>query len=267
MYHYDLQLKRGGNLVCMEWSRENERYEERILDSEEIPFHLTSTLCTERGATLRDILRVTGRHPEIFAAVTDCPALQMFVDEAFEDRGEDECCCGSLMALELGWVALADAENGEIVLYEHMNFQGRAHDGDAIGLEFSHVGDLADVPIEIDDTMMVREGSNAENILFSARRPMTLEEVARGIVGELAFFGTPENRAKEAEGLKRAVEEVDSGSAKLYSLEEVMSRIEARADGEKRKFPCRKCGKDSRCACFGKPADICHECFTKMEED
>jgi hypothetical protein len=70
-----------------------------------------------------------------------------------------------------------------------------------------------------------------------------------------------------AEDIRQRVRDFQDGNTKGYTLEEVMEHMAIKAEENRRRFPCRECGEDARCACFGKPADLCHACFAKMKEN
>ena len=52
---YDLQLKKGGELVCMEWEQQENNYVEKQIKTEDIIFYTNGTVCLEKNFTLKDL--------------------------------------------------------------------------------------------------------------------------------------------------------------------------------------------------------------------
>lgn len=255
--HYDIQLQPRGRLVRMEWNPTIGRSFECQIPPDEFAYHLHGTICFAHGVTLRDLIALIADNLEMFSALTACDCLGEIVAEAENERPED------LAGLELAWSAESVQTPTATVLDSSVEFYGLGANGERIGLEFTPSGRLAGLPLLLNESFNVQEG--ASGTILSTTRRFTLLEVITSVIGELTFLGSPDERNEALSDLNRRIQSADEGE--FYTIEEVKAEWERRAEEERRKFPCRICGEDSRCACFGKPADLCHKCFGAMKEN
>ena len=263
--HYDLQLRKNGRLFRMEWFAQDGVHIEQELNSEEVEQNLYSTVCVSPDARLGDLLRLISDHADVFELATGCSNMAAFLEEARaeapEGAGDD------LVTAELEWTAVLDDEEGQPVLVQDTHFYGQSEDGSACALEFTPVNHLYEIPLSINDALRICDGADPDKILLSAVCPMTLLDVVSGVMKELAFFESPQECNENLEEIRDRCRQMTEGECESHTLEEVQKKMRLRAEDERKRFPCRSCDQDSRCACFGKPHDLCHRCFVKMKEN
>jgi len=255
--HYDIQLQPKGRLVRIEWDQATGTLIEQQIPPDEFAFHLHDALCLSREVVFRDLVALLASNLELFSALTACDCLGEIVAEA--DKSGTE----GLAVLELAWSVQIVPESSALVLDSVAEFHGLGADGAQIGLEFATAGSLAEIPFLLNETFNVQNGPAGE--VLSATRRFTLLDVVTSVVDELTFLGSPEERDEAMQDLHRRLQSVEGGE--FYTVEEVKTKWEQLAEKERGKFPCRVCGEDSRCACFGKPADLCHRCFCTTREN
>lgn len=258
--HHAIQLQHSGRLVRMEWNKELERNVEYIIPSNELVYHLHDSICFADGVTLRDLFRLMTRDSNLFMMLTACDCFMEIVDELKVEATSVK----EMTALELAWRVEIESLDTTTVIDTAVEFYGLGDEGQ-VGLEFTSVAHLADCLILLNEVFNVRDETNHDKVVFSTTRKFTLLEVVCGVIEELTFFGSPKKRDEALADLHNRVATVDKG--KLYTIEEIKAKWERFAEENKKRFPCRMCGKDSRCACFGKPSDICHNCFINIKKN
>lgn len=252
MPHHEIQLRKGGRLFCIEWI--DGKPKEHEIPGGDLALFLNATLCLSDEVSLRDLMLLIERDDTLFATVSNCGCFSELLAEM---RSEEETQDGALDmgVLELGWSGIVC----DGVLRQESQLSGRIRSGEPAGVEFASTAWLADIPFVLDETLAVVEEEDPEAPLFAARRLFTLEEVVRGVLDGLTVFGGPSGRREMLEQIRDRLDgqQADEDSPEVEAV---------RAEEEQRRFSCRLCGEDTRCMCFGKPADICHDCFLKMKE-
>lgn len=259
--HHDVQLQPRGRLVRMEWDHVAGRQVECAIVTDELAYHLHSTICFADGVTLRDLLDLVARDTDLFTMLTSCDCLEEILAEA----ARTEPVLSDMVALELAWTAEAVQVGASTVLEGTTEFYGLGHRNDQMAVEFASSAALAGLPVLLNEGFNVMGGENMDATLLATTRRFTLLEVVCGIIDELTFLGSPEERNEALNDLRNRLSDAEDGD--FHSIDEVREEMERRAEEGKRKFPCRMCGNDNRCACFGKPQDLCHDCFTRMKEN
>lgn len=259
--HHDLQLRRGGRLARMEWSDEAEAHVEIFVHPDEFPAFLDATACIADEVSLRDIMVLIEKRRDLFADMAACGCIP---DLLAEMRGETEKegVDDLPVALEMGWSAIVV----DGMFQFSPLFIGRTADGEPVDLAFAPLSWIADLPVMLDETFIVVDDDEPEEAVFASRRMMTLLDVVRGILDELTQLGNPEEKQQAVDELKAAIRGIENGEEAGYTAEEVMEHAALQAEEARKRFPCRVCGEDSRCACFGKPRGLCHDCFVNMKE-
>lgn len=263
--HYDLQLRKNGRLFRMEWFAKDGVHVERELGTDEVERSLCDTVCVAPETRIGDLLRLISDHAEVFEFATGCSHMSAFLEEARADAPEG--AGDDLVAAELEWTAVLDDEEGQPVLLQKTHFYGQAKDGSACALEFTPVNHLYEVPLLINDTLNICDGGDPYKVLLSAVCPMTLLDLVSGVMSELAFFSSPQERNRSLDEIKERCRQMADGECETHTLEELQDQMRVRAESDRKRFPCRSCGRDARCACFGKPQDLCHGCFIEMKEN
>jgi len=261
MIHYDLQLRRGGFLVALE-PAEDGSLVEAVVDLSQTPQALHQTMCVAPGATLGDVLRLVRDHKEMFSRLADAPCLDEFLADAFEREEEEEL--HDLEAVELGWASVVDIEDGTSVFVMETDMHGRDVLGAACGLEMTPLCQLVDVPFEIRDSLSVLDGRDPQQVLLSCNSPMTVLQVVRGVLEEVTYMGSPEQRDAERAEIERRIRKMQEAGGQGFRRLEPFPQKEPSTDP---RFACEGCGKDIRCGCFGKPDSVCHDCFRKTKEN
>ena len=254
MPHYDVQLCKNGYLAKMEMSKSKD-YELTYIDKSDVLSYLNKTICIEDGATLKQLLNIVYSNTDIFTLLLDIPNLDEFLEEAFFSENNFDC---EVEYLELEWVASVENSYGEKILETYINFSGVDENEEKIALEFTPPNLYSNMIFKINDVFRIYDDSMNE--IFSVMRPMTLLEVIGAVLREVTFFGSIENRKNNLEHLKKISEDFTSGTENILGLDEFEKSLSYDIK------PCRICGKDTRCTCFGKPKDLCHECFKKLGE-
>lgn len=259
--HHEVQLQPKGRLVRMEWDKDAGRHVEQVIATDELAFHLHSTICFMDGTTLRDLMALVAKDPDLFTMLTACDCLPEILAEAETELASVE----EMVALELAWSAESEPSGAITITGSSIEFYGLGSDEGQMGLEFMSAGRMAGLPILLNEAFNIRDGSDPDKVVFWTTRRFTLLEVVCGVIEELTFLGSPQERDEALSDLRGRVATADEGE--FHTIEEVRAEWDRRAEEDRRRFPCRVCGADSRCACFGKPGDICHDCFTGMKEN
>lgn len=265
MAHYNLQICKNSKLAKMKWVPEEQIYKKIYLKEKEIPFYINSTVCVEQGATLRNLFNIIINYTNFFSLILNLPDLESFFQEAFENSSEESNDYLDLSALELEWSSHVMNRYEELILSEDIYFSGRLNDGTNVALELTPINEIIDFPLSINDVYNIYKEEEPFKSIFLAVKPMTLLQVITGIMNEISFFGTPENRNEKVEMLQETIEKLKSGEMKTYSFDEIKKEFFNEEEIDE-KFQCRICKEDVRCECFDKPNDICHKCFIKMRE-
>jgi hypothetical protein len=261
MFHHTIQLQPKGRLARMEWDQGAGCHVERVVSVDELTYYLHSTICFAEGTTLRDLLMLIMMDQELFMMLTACDCLKELLEELATISPPLE----EAVALELAWMVEAVPVGTTTVIDSSVEFYGLGGDNGHIGLEFMPAGRIAGLPILLNEAFNIRDDDNPDKVLFSTTKRFTLLEVVSGIIDELTFLGSPKERDEALDDLRGRMESADDGE--FYTIEEVRTEWEQRSEEDRKRFPCRLCSNDCRCACFGKPHDICHDCFTGMKEN
>lgn len=256
--HYDIQLRRGGRIAHMEWDEDSERHIDTVIHPNEIPRFLDATVCLVEEISLRDIMVMIERGGELFSDVASCEHISELLDE-MRSGDEGEGINEIPVSLEIGWTASVV----EGLLEFSPMFYGRSIDGDPVDLAFAPISWIVDLPVVVDESFSVVED---DLCYLNTRRMITLTDLVRGILSELTQLGSPQERNKAVSEIRDVMDGINSGTAEHYTEEEMMEHAALQAEEARKRFPCRVCGEDFRCACFDKPHDLCHTCFAHMKE-
>jgi hypothetical protein len=229
-------------------------YVERLIEDSKVPFFINATICLKEGVTLRDLFCLLMKNVDFFSKW--CPLIRELYDDMCSEVVVHE---ERLVALELKRIT----QIGTNIANERFDFYGHIQGGE-VAIESHPVSFLADVPLILNESYEIID-SQLDKLLGGVVRQFTLIELIEGVLCELTFFGSPENRDYEAKKLQNLMEKLDKGEVKTYSFSEIEKRM--KRETKETKFPCRICRKDYRCACFGKPSDVCHSCFMKLKEN
>ena len=251
--HHDVQLRKFGNLVRMEWDKDD--FSETHIPDDELSYHLESELCLADGVTLRDLFALMLRDPDLFEIMASCDCFAELSAELDLEPADH----AGLLSLEVAWGAEVDSSEGVPILVESMDFRGRRTSGELVSLDTLSLDHILDLPMVLNESLQVRDKGDPDKVLLSALKKFSVIGVARCVLGELTNLGDPDTR-------DRVVAERE-GSAVVDSFDDGGAKETEKTEGVETLFPCRICGSDRRCGCFGKPHDICHGCFTRIREN
>lgn len=90
------------------------------------------------------------------------------------------------------------------------------------------VGQLLDLPMRYDSALEFRDRAGATE--YRTNVAITFLEFLKAIFDDLTFYGTPDERDAVLEDLRRQVEEIDRGEARLIPAEEVLRELRGDRD-------------------------------------
>lgn len=258
---YGLQLRKGGDLFIIDWDADLEDYSEKIIGPDDYVFFTNEYLCLDKNITLRDLFLLMNKHMEYFSVISAYSFLRELIQEALmepEELSED------INFLELRRVAVMDkddecSDNQEDYLFKTFEFSGIGPD-DKFGLELFPLNSIITLPLFLNEKVEIQQD---EKTIFKYNEKFTLYDVINGILEELAYAGTEEDREALRTKIKAAIKEAEEGES--ISFEELKKEMEERA--EQNKIPCKYCGKESRSPHFNKPKKICISCFKKSMDN
>jgi len=260
--HHEVQLRRKGKLVRMEWNNDIEKFEEYEIPTDELAFHLHSSICFAEDVTLRDLFDLIDLDQDLFTTLTACDCLPEIISEAEqENRSED------IVALEMGW-SFETETIGDMTLVvggTELYGLGSKIDDNQTALEFMSMDKIAGLPLLLNETFNIRDGLDPEKVIFSSSKRFTLLSVICGVIEEVTFLGSPSERNEALSDVRNCIAEANDDE--FHTMDDIKNEMNKREEEGRKRFPCRLCLSDSRCPCFGKPSDICHDCFRKIREN
>jgi hypothetical protein len=249
---YDLQLKKGGFLVTQEWSVSADDFIERKLGAEDVNFHMNDTICLENGVTLRDIFVLMSKNPYIYSVNSSCPFLDDLIGEALSVPSINEEN-NDIAALRLKWLSIIDCDADSSFLNCQMDFHGIGYKKRQHSVQFLPINELVIYPVILDEEFII---INENHILLQTTRRFSLIEMFRGIIEELSYMGPPEIKSFALQEIR------DRDWYPTYKVNNMIEKEMVNIDK-----PCKLCGEESRHPSFGKPPDICANCFRKIKEN
>lgn len=252
--NHEMQVKKGGIVVINEWDDEIKKFVERVIQPDEIINVLNNYVCITPDLTLRDLFYLMSKNITVFSIVSGCDFLDRLVAEALSEPVEDY---NDISFLELRRVATINNSD----LYFYFDFSGK-NNNDSYGIEFSPINSMCRFPIVLNENVLFLEKNYCIKKEFNLNMSFTLAELIRGVVEELSFAGTPETKTFARECLSDVVNEIDNKKIKFEEIKTNIAKIENEGI-----IPCKMCGGDARSCSFGKPEDICENCFDKIKEN
>lgn len=98
----------------------------------------------------------------------------------------------------------------------------------SISVSLTPVNQLLDLPLRYDPELVFRDSAGTEE--YRTRIDISLIEFLKAIFFELTFHGTPDERDEVRAELRRRVEEIERGGAKLIPADEVFRQVRERLD-------------------------------------
>jgi hypothetical protein len=210
-------------LKSFEWDGEIRQYVEESLAS--FVCRLRCHCSIETGVTLGDIFAIVQRDRALAALIGDyswCDT-SAFHAEALKPCGKPS----DLTRLELSkYIEIDEDDAGEHLNFggigppdEHLKKQGITDPEIHWGISLSPVNELASLPVVLNSTgSTMREHQEIAKVQVS----FTLLEVLSEIYFEISFHGGPESRDALGEELKQSIAEIEAGTGKLSSLEDLL---------------------------------------------
>jgi len=255
---YDLQLKKGGILITKDWDPDADDFVEKRLEMEDLSFRLHDTICLENGVTLRDVFMLIVKSSYILSISTCCPFIDDLAEEALTVPKLNEEN-SDFAALRLKWRAMIDHDGDGKFFHCHVDFHGIGRKKKQHSIQFSPINELAMYPVILDEEFIITDGDN-DDVLLQTTRKFSLTEMLFGIINELAYMGPPDIKNFALQALKAHA----GPDVEICTSEDIDLSVEDFADDKK---PCRICGEEARAPFFGKPSDMCRNCFKKTKEN
>jgi hypothetical protein len=262
MAHYDLQLQKGGKLVTLEWSEEDDDFVEIELEPMEYLFFANNTICLD-SISLRDVFLLMEKDIEFFSILTYCPFLDDLINEGLSQKTD----ANNISLLELRRKSSLQKDGDKNYIHKRMDFYGKGHD-ETFALDMMQTNNIAHLPLFINEDVNVMDELE-ENTVFSFSEKFTLSEFVYGLVYELTTFGHPEERNFQKNILFDRLDEENLSELSGMPLSEFKEILEEKINQKitSGKIPCVICGNDSRSQHFNKPKDMCFTCFLKSQEN
>lgn len=196
---------------------------------------------------------------DVFKLLDACPSLKQVFHRSWavqlceearkgplpQGRGSDPIEVAGIEYLELYWSWALDTSSQTYRSVHSLDLYGIGHvlavdvptygvkAGERIkwSVSLTPVRELLDLPLRLRDELTLTEddidAKGYADILASARcSEVLLGQVIQGVLDELAFHGGPEERAEFKEELDARVAEVDAGTAKLISGDDVFAEFD-----------------------------------------
>jgi hypothetical protein len=262
MAHYDLQLQKGGKLVTLEWSEEDDDFVEVEVDPTDCVFFANNTICLD-SISLRDVFLLIEKDIEFFSILTYCPFLDDLIGEGLSQKTD----ANNISLLELKRKSSIQKDGDKNYIHERMDFYGRGHE-ETYALDMMQTNNIAHLPLFLNEDVNITDELE-ENTMFSFSKKFTLSEFVYGLVYELTTFGHPEERDFQKNILVDRFDELKLDELSGISFEEFEEKLKERLNQKiiSGKIPCIICGEDSRSQHFNKPKDMCFTCFSKSQEN
>lgn len=227
-------LKRSGDLIYQD------PHEDITVDEDIVLALLGANFQIEQGATLRSFFRMFERYPVL--ARLD-PWISHLIDDI--SKLPDIGCRKSFDLLTLGRSIEAasksktpkmkfgerDKESGfvkahfEYIDKPYRNLQHyiclsgkKADDEENYSLSMTPLREILDVPLDVGGCRIILS-QDEDTFLDHFNDVFTLHEVIDGIIHEVTFFGTDEQKDEQAEELTRIAEKVDKQIERKKSME------------------------------------------------
>jgi hypothetical protein len=250
-----LEFRKGGVVIFNEWVYDHEagvgEYVERDLTAEGKWLHKRDqTVSFAEDVTLNDVFLFLARDPEICDIVFCNCFIESFmktwskIDQA-AIKYTQEYDVDGIEYLELYWGADLFTYEGVTTIsgLSRADFHGKGFvlkedkgedDSDFImykkgtriqwGLDFTSLDSILGLPIKLNTKFEIQEewarGKKIEELkmFVSCDREYTLHEAIEGIMWELSFYGSDENRMEKKEEILGIKAEIDAGTAELIEV-------------------------------------------------
>lgn len=194
----------------------------------------------EKNVTLKDILLVIKDWTSYLSPMlTSSPGwLEEIVKEGLSKKYKYD---GELEHLELSWRAEENDYSDEPEFYMSVSFDGvsfkipKTDDyknwpkGTPIryAIEMTPVYELVGLPIKLNTKFNIYNGKDfrCEKPMYSSNKNFSLLEILYGIFWELTFFGSPVERDKMSDSLKKQVDDIKSGKVKGIPIDVVKEKL------------------------------------------
>ena len=259
MIYYDLQLRKNGVLVGIDWDPIKFKYVENELPTHDLIFVLDDFICLGENVSLYDIALLIKRSIAFFTQYTACPFLDEVIGECLlkeEVNSLDE----NLSYLELKRVEAKEDEPGGPYFYEFFQFVGKGSNDENYDLHVD-LNEVSRFPVILNECVYTYDGDELKKT--DRKRKFKLGELIKEIMVEVAFFAPPKTKKQLVEVLQEKHNDKESGISDLINKEMEKQEEKVKDMMEKTRVECIVCGNDSRSPHFGKPEDICISCFNK----
>jgi hypothetical protein len=208
--------KRG--IEALQWDSDAQRHVERKVRSALYVLRWECNL--ETGVTLGDIFRFVEQDPELFRFLQvwcACDVAAFHADARKPATGKDSDLACIEIAKYFEWNDRAARETIHVSGIGEPNARGETR----YALDFTPLNKVAHLPVRLRPEIEIRKGREK---LGDAPCTFTLIDVLGEIYWEISFWGSPEDRDRQAAKLDEAVREVEEGRAKGIPLERLLKR-------------------------------------------
>lgn len=237
-----VEVRPGGQVFWLPGPKANTTGWQEVTDS--APRFLWESCRFAEGVTLRDLFTILRRDIDLYEVIFGNWVKEIVsegLDNEPEESGLSHLCLSWVVTVNDHWdeVAQQNTEGKAVSGYTFPDFHGIGETDITYSVAFTPLYQMMDLEVKLDRNFVISD----EAEFFRAHRKageypqrgefdttyqdstFNLMQILYGIIWELSFFGGPTERDETAEDLKRRVEEVESGDAVTYSLDEVMESL------------------------------------------
>lgn len=235
--------------VIDEWEPETQTY---LYDEQEIESlvpYLGDYIRIVRNFTFGDLWQYIVRDAEIletiFASQLGHHPLAPYIEES-RNKPEQPVCAPDKIGMHylvISWDFQTNYyEKDKPQTYLNTNFGGYGTTEDyrdktkaiptSYSLSFSNISDLCQYDLKLDTKMKLHsiryyKPASKTKTKKMGKVDFSLYNVISSIMFEISFFGLPSKRDEEKSKIDKSMEEIDSGEAKTYTMEEVKEDFKA----------------------------------------
>lgn len=242
----NVEVRPGGQVFWLPGPKANATGWQEVTDS--APRFLWESCRLAEGVTLRDLFTILRRDIDLYEVIFG-NWVKEIVSEGLDNEAEESdlshLCLSWVVTVNDHWdeVAQENTEGKAVSGYTFPDFHGIGPGEEGTlpySVSFTPLYKMMDLEVKLDRNFLIsdeaefyrtrrRTGEYPQRGEFDTTyqdSTFNLMQILYGIIWELSFFGGPTERDETAEDLKRRVEEVESGEAVTYSLDEVMESLE-----------------------------------------
>lgn len=190
-----LKLKKNGNITTEKGKSTNTAL-----------FFLNDAIVLEDGFTLRSFFKMVDKHKEFQLLNV---YFKDFLDEymACKVRG---CTCHDIKYIEV-YKEIDNSVYDDMEDFTESIVVHGTGNKDCYAIEYTELNELLDIPIKIAQLKYIKcflTEKHKKSEIKQYDTPLSLYDFVTGLILELSFFGTPDNRRKQCKVLKERIAEI-----------------------------------------------------------